>query len=224
MSIPKQPVSRGPLSTSMRPWLKPWPHERIKRSIGSAPAMPNGSAFAAERAGSRVWSRQQPIRGRTYAMQLGRSTFDILSKVGPHDLRKKGDPAHASLILISLWLGRFSPARARNPIYCGVFNSGKRAHVVDSLSSTLLTHHQWFENSSALAFDNSREGFRSCIDRIETFVPLSQVFGVVFSCVELARARGQKGKGRRQAPRHRMPGLVRQSTWPVETPRGQLRD
>jgi hypothetical protein len=27
-----------------------------------------------------------------------------------------------------------------------------------------------------------------------------------------------------QAPRHRMPGLVRQSTWPVETPRGQLRD
>ena len=34
----------------------------------------------------------------------------------------------------------------------------------------------------------------------------------------------EKNLLRSQAPRHRMPGLVRRSTWPVETPRGKLRD
>ena len=56
---------------------------------------------------------------------------------------------------------------------------GKKAHVAGFVSSTLLTRHQRFEQCPALAFDNSREGFRSLIDRVRTYVPLSQVQVVV---------------------------------------------
>ena len=63
---------------------------------------------------------------------------------------------------------------AHETLYVGV-DVGKRAHVAGFLSSTLLTRHQRFEHCPALAFDNSREGFRSLIDRIKTYVPLTQV-------------------------------------------------
>src|SRR5260370_15923340 len=53
--------------------------------------------------------------------------------------------------------------------------AGKRAPEPGSLSSALLTRHQRFEHCPALAFDNSREGFRSLLDRIQTYVPLTQV-------------------------------------------------
>jgi transposase len=44
---------------------------------------------------------------------------------------------------------------------------------------TLLTRYQRFEHCPALTFGNSREGFRALIDRITTYVPLTQVYVVV---------------------------------------------
>jgi transposase len=66
------------------------------------------------------------------------------------------------------------PMLAQETLYVGV-DVGKKAHVAGFISSTLLTRHQRFEHCPALAFDNSREGFRSLIDRIKTYVPLTQV-------------------------------------------------
>src|SRR6266496_445449 len=66
------------------------------------------------------------------------------------------------------------PMLAHDTLYVGV-DVGKRAHVAGFLSSTLLTRHQRFEHCPALAFDNSREGFRSLLDRIQTYVPPTQV-------------------------------------------------
>lgn len=66
------------------------------------------------------------------------------------------------------------PLLAHETLYVGV-DIGKRAHVAGFLSTTLLVRHQRFEHCPALAFDNSREGFRSLIDRMQTFVPLIQV-------------------------------------------------
>lgn len=66
------------------------------------------------------------------------------------------------------------PLLAQETLYVGV-DIGKRAHVAGFLSVTLLTRHQRFEHCPALSFDNSREGFRSLLDRIQTFVPLTQV-------------------------------------------------
>jgi transposase len=59
-------------------------------------------------------------------------------------------------------------------LYVGV-DVGKKAHVAGFISSTLLIRHQRFEHCPALAFENSREGFRCLIDRIRMFVPLTQV-------------------------------------------------
>jgi len=59
-------------------------------------------------------------------------------------------------------------------LYVGV-DIGRKAHVAGFISSTLLTRHQRFEHCPALAFENSREGFRSLIDRIQTYVPPTQV-------------------------------------------------
>jgi hypothetical protein len=44
-----------------------------------------------------------------------------------------------------------------------------------SLPTTLLARHQRFEHCPALSAENSREGFRSLIDRIKTYVSLIQV-------------------------------------------------
>jgi transposase len=66
------------------------------------------------------------------------------------------------------------PQLAHETLYVGT-DIGKKAHVAGFVSSTLLTRHQRFEHCPALAFDNSREGFRSLIDRISTYVPLTQV-------------------------------------------------
>jgi transposase len=59
-------------------------------------------------------------------------------------------------------------------LYVGV-DIGKKTHVAGFLSPTLLSQHQRFEHCPALAFENSREGFRSLIDRIKAYVPLTQV-------------------------------------------------
>ncbi len=65
------------------------------------------------------------------------------------------------------------PLLAQEMLYVGV-DIGKRAHVAGFLSVTLLSRHQRFEHCPALSFDNSREGFRSVLDSIQTFVPLTQ--------------------------------------------------
>lgn len=70
------------------------------------------------------------------------------------------------------------PMLAHETLYVGV-DIGKKTHVAGFLSSTLLTRHQRFEQCPALTFDNSREGFRSLIDRIRTYVPLTQVQAVL---------------------------------------------
>jgi transposase len=66
------------------------------------------------------------------------------------------------------------PMLALETLYVGI-DVGKQAHVAGFIASTLLQRHQRFEHCPALAFDNSREGFRSLIDRIQTYVPLTQV-------------------------------------------------
>lgn len=65
------------------------------------------------------------------------------------------------------------PLLAQETLYVGV-DIGKRTHVAGFLSMTLLARHQRFDHCPALFFDNSREGFRSLLDRIQTFVPLTQ--------------------------------------------------
>ena len=66
------------------------------------------------------------------------------------------------------------PMLAQETLYVGV-DVGKKVHVAGFISSTLLTRHQRFEHCPALAFDDSREGFRSLIDRIKIYVPPTQV-------------------------------------------------
>ena len=63
---------------------------------------------------------------------------------------------------------------AHETLYVGV-DIGKRAHIAGFLSATLLARHQRFEHCPALSFENSREGFRSLIDRMKTYVPLLQI-------------------------------------------------
>ncbi|MBO0793565.1 MAG: IS110 family transposase [Ktedonobacteraceae bacterium] len=70
------------------------------------------------------------------------------------------------------------PMLARETLYIGV-DIGKKTHVAGFISPTLLTRHQRFENCPALSFENSREGFRALIDRVRTYVPLTQVYLVM---------------------------------------------
>lgn len=70
------------------------------------------------------------------------------------------------------------PMLARETLYVGV-DIGKKTHVAGFISPTLLTRHQRFESCPALSFENSREGFRALIDRISTYVPLTQVYVVM---------------------------------------------
>jgi transposase len=67
------------------------------------------------------------------------------------------------------------PMLAQETLYVGI-DIGKTTHVAGFLSTTLLTRHQRFEHCPALTFENSREGFRALVDRIRTYVPLTQVY------------------------------------------------
>ena len=70
------------------------------------------------------------------------------------------------------------PMLARETLYVGV-DIGKTTHVAGFLSATLLTRHQRFEHCPALTFENSREGFRALVDRIHSYVPLTQVYALL---------------------------------------------
>ena len=60
-------------------------------------------------------------------------------------------------------------------LYIGI-DVGKQRHVAGFVSATLLSRHQRFEACPALAFEQSREGFRALIERIRSYVPLEQAF------------------------------------------------
>lgn len=70
------------------------------------------------------------------------------------------------------------PMLAHETLYVGV-DVGKKAHVAGFVSTTLLQRHQRFESCPALSFANSREGFRALVDRISSYVPLTQVYVVL---------------------------------------------
>lgn len=70
------------------------------------------------------------------------------------------------------------PTLGQETLYVGV-DIGKTTHVAGYISATLLARHQRFEHCPALTFANSREGFRSLVDRIQSYVPLTQVYVVL---------------------------------------------
>jgi transposase len=70
------------------------------------------------------------------------------------------------------------PMLLHETLYVGV-DIGKKTHVAGFISTTLLSRHQRFESCPALSFDNSREGFRALVNRISTYVPLTQVYLVM---------------------------------------------
>jgi transposase len=60
-------------------------------------------------------------------------------------------------------------------LYVGV-DIGKHGHVAGSVSSMLLKRYEHFEGCPVLAFEQSRDGFRQLINRIQSFVPLEQCY------------------------------------------------
>jgi len=64
---------------------------------------------------------------------------------------------------------------AHESVYVGI-DVGKQRHIAGLVSAGLLARHERFEGCPVLAFDNSREGFRSLIDRIQTLCPLEQAY------------------------------------------------
>jgi transposase len=70
------------------------------------------------------------------------------------------------------------PLLKNESVYIGV-DIGKRKHVAGFLSRTLLERHGRFEACPVLVFENSREGFRSFITRIQELAPLEQVYIVM---------------------------------------------
>ena len=67
------------------------------------------------------------------------------------------------------------PMLARETVYVGV-DIGKHKHVAGFVSKTLLERHGRFEACPAFTFEQSREGFRALIERIQSLVPLTQVY------------------------------------------------
>src|SRR6266702_8195663 len=66
------------------------------------------------------------------------------------------------------------PMLSQETLYIGV-DIGKFRHVAGFLSRTLLARHGRFEGCPTFAFEQSREGFRSLVERIRELVPLEQV-------------------------------------------------
>src|SRR5713226_3148035 len=65
------------------------------------------------------------------------------------------------------------PMLPHETLYVGV-DVGKSRHVAGFLSRTLLQRHERFEGCPTFVFEQSREGFRSLVDRIREYVPLEQ--------------------------------------------------
>lgn len=67
------------------------------------------------------------------------------------------------------------PMLKNESLYIGI-DVGRQHHVAGFVSATLLERYQRFEACPALAFDNTREGFRSLIERVRSYVPLEQAY------------------------------------------------
>jgi transposase len=65
------------------------------------------------------------------------------------------------------------PLLPQETLYVGV-DIGKFRHLAGFLSRTLLARHERFEGCPTFAFEQSREGFRSFVDRLREYVPLEQ--------------------------------------------------
>jgi len=68
-----------------------------------------------------------------------------------------------------------TPMLARESIYIGI-DVGKLRHVAGFVSPTLLKRHGRFEGCPVLMFEQSREGFRTLIDRMREYTPVEQCF------------------------------------------------
>jgi len=66
-----------------------------------------------------------------------------------------------------------TPLFPRETLYVGV-DIGEAKNVSGFLSPTLLQRHGRFEGCPTLTFEQSREGFRSFVDRLQQYVPLEQ--------------------------------------------------
>jgi transposase len=64
---------------------------------------------------------------------------------------------------------------ATESVYVGI-DVGKQRHLAGFVSTGLLARHGRFEGCPVFAFDNSREGFRQLIDRIQALCPLEQAY------------------------------------------------
>jgi hypothetical protein len=64
------------------------------------------------------------------------------------------------------------PMLAKESLYVGI-DVGKHQHIAGFVSCTLLARHERFEGCPVLAFEQSRQGFRELIDRIQSYVPLA---------------------------------------------------
>lgn len=67
------------------------------------------------------------------------------------------------------------PVIQTEALYVGI-DIAKAKHVAGFLSRTLLERHERFEACPVLIFENSREGFRSLVEKIRTYLPLEQCF------------------------------------------------
>lgn len=63
------------------------------------------------------------------------------------------------------------PLLEHDPVFLGI-DVGKTRHVAGFVSKTLLERYQRFEACPALAFENSRAGFQTLIERMRTLAPL----------------------------------------------------
>ncbi len=67
-----------------------------------------------------------------------------------------------------------APLLPRETLHVGV-DVGKAKHIAGFLSPTLLQRHERFEGCPTPTFKQSREGFRTFVDRLQEYVPLEQV-------------------------------------------------
>ena len=70
------------------------------------------------------------------------------------------------------------PLLKHEPVYIGI-DVGKVKHFAGFVSATLLERHQRFEACPALAFENSREGFRALVERIRHYAVLDHCFVIM---------------------------------------------
>ncbi len=70
------------------------------------------------------------------------------------------------------------PQLLHESLYLGI-DVGKRKHVAGFVSKTFLERYQRFEACPALTFDNSREGFRTLLERLESYAPVEQCFAIM---------------------------------------------